>query len=301
MKNISKYAKKVFTLSLVAMLTVGVFTACSKTGLKIIKDENKVKALLYQDGNFKISEEILDRYGNQSATGRYLNTSPDGMINWNEDKIYSSKSKNIDLISKDIKLDGKNISLPMTFADLGKQYEEFDNFDYSKLNSSEKNIILENTNNKMSMLIADTGINTITEGLGYEDAMLDAAFYEGGRNKLNIRANINTGKIIGVITNDWNLESERKLTIKGIGAGNTFNEMYSKFGTPNRVKIVDNKYSKDTHVLYLFADELHNVYSVYFIHNENMYDIQNYIKTKPNVITSVGIYHFESDKVKKLD
>ena len=83
MKNISKYAKKIFTLSLVGMLTVGVFTACSKTGLKIINDENKVKALLYQDGNLKISDEILDRNGIQSATGRYLNTSPDGKINWN--------------------------------------------------------------------------------------------------------------------------------------------------------------------------------------------------------------------------
>ena len=81
MKNISKYAKKIFALSLVGMLTVGVFTANANANLKVNhKDREGLKALLLQNGNSKIAEKLLDKNGKQSATGRYANTTPDGKV-----------------------------------------------------------------------------------------------------------------------------------------------------------------------------------------------------------------------------
>ena len=71
MKNISKYAKKVFTLSLAAMLTLGVFSAGTNAEMKITtKNENEIKAVMLQKGIYTLPNQILDRYGKQSATGR---------------------------------------------------------------------------------------------------------------------------------------------------------------------------------------------------------------------------------------
>ena len=50
MKNISKYAKKIFALSLVAMLTLRVFTATASANLKVNqKDLKGLKTLLLQN------------------------------------------------------------------------------------------------------------------------------------------------------------------------------------------------------------------------------------------------------------
>ena len=87
MKNISKFTKKVFTLSLVGMLTVGVFTANANANLKVIpRDLNALKTLFQQKGNYKTPASILDKNGKQSATGRYANKTPDGKVQWNVEK-----------------------------------------------------------------------------------------------------------------------------------------------------------------------------------------------------------------------
>ena len=93
MKNISKYAKKIFALSLVGMLTVGVFTANANANLKVIpRDLNALKTLFQQKGNYKTPASILDKNGKQSATGRYANKTPDGKVQWNVEKNFEDVS-----------------------------------------------------------------------------------------------------------------------------------------------------------------------------------------------------------------
>ena len=159
MKNISKFTKKIFALSLVGILTVGVFTANASANLKVNhKDREGLKALILQSGNSKITEKLLDKNGKQSATGRYANTTPDGKVKWNVEKEYKLSFTDAEGISKNITLDGKKVSFPMEFSVLGQKYAEFANVDFSKFKQDMIPIIVENTKNKMKMLITDTEI-----------------------------------------------------------------------------------------------------------------------------------------------
>ena len=137
MKNIAKLNKKIFALSLVGILTVGVFTANASANLKVNqKDVEGVKALILQSENLKIAEKLLDKNGNQSATGRYANTTPDGKVKWNVENEYKISFTDADGIYKNITLDSKKVSFPMKFSALGQKYAEFANVDFSKLNMS---------------------------------------------------------------------------------------------------------------------------------------------------------------------
>ena len=121
MKNISKFTKKVFTLSLAAMLTLGVFSAGTNAEMKITtKSENAIKSLLLQKGIYTLPNQILDRYGKQSATGRYANATPDGKVQWNVEKDYKLIGNGQLKISQNITLDGKKIAFPMTLSSLGQ-------------------------------------------------------------------------------------------------------------------------------------------------------------------------------------
>ena len=94
MKSLNQVNKKLFMLSLVGMLTLGVFSSDANAELKIVKkDINALKTVFMQKGNFTPTDKILDRYGKQAATGRYSNTTPDKMVNWSVEKEYNIVSK----------------------------------------------------------------------------------------------------------------------------------------------------------------------------------------------------------------
>jgi len=291
MKNISKYAKKIFALSLVGMLTVGVFTANASANLKVNhKDIEGLKALILQSGNSKIAEKLLDKNGKQSATGRYANTTPDGKVKWNEEKEYKLSFTDAEGISKNITLDGKRVSFPMKFSVLGQKYAEFANVDFSKFNKEMIPIIVENTKNKMKMTIIDSvdKEDTTLIDMGYKQKSLMVDFYEEGKNMIGVTIDTNDKKIMGFFSGGAGI-SKRELKVNGIGVGNTFNEMYAKFGSPVEVQIVKMEKSVYTIIAYVYLDEKGNKWEAYFANNDKIYINKKYVKTKPNVITEVLI------------
>ena len=299
MKNISKFAKKVFTLSLAAMLTLGVFSANANANLKVNqKDVEGVKALILQSENLKIAEKLLDKNGNQSATGRYANTTPDGKVKWNEEKEYKVSFTDADGISKNITLDGKKVSFPMKFSVLGQKYAEFANVDFSKFNKEMIPIIVKNTKNKMKMLITDTEIekDDILIAMGYKQKVILANFYEEVRNIIGVAIDTNDKKIMGLMSKVWGMTNKRDLKINGIGIGNTFNEMYAKFGTPGIIQIVKMEKSVYTIVGYHYLDKNGNMWAAFFANNDKIFINKKYVKTKPNVITEAGVFCYTNSK-----
>ena len=297
MKNISKYAKKIFALSLVGMLTVGVFTANANANLKVIpRDLNALKTLFQQKGKYKTPASILDKNGKQSATGRYANKTPDGKVQWNVEKNFEDVSPKSEEISKNITLDGKKVSFPMTFSNLGGQYAEFKNVDFSKLNNDKAPFIIENTKTKMKMLVFDAEGMPMNSDMGFDQEAIIVELLGGGKHKIGVSINPKDKKIIGLNTNGGSFSSERDLKINGIGIGSTFNEMYAKFGNPIKIqKSSLDKYT-DTMVVYGHIDEKANIYGAYFVHSDKKFDGKNYIKTKPNVITAVNIFYLSNNK-----
>ncbi|EFM40081.1 hypothetical protein HMPREF0379_0124 [[Eubacterium] yurii subsp. margaretiae ATCC 43715] len=291
MKNISKFTKKIFVLSLVGMLTLGVFSSNANAEMKITtKNENAIKSLLLQKGIYTLPNQILDRYGKQSATGRYANKTPDGKVQWNVEKDYKLKGNGNIKISQNITLDGKKIALPMTLSSLGQKYAEFANVDYSKLDSSMAPIIIENTKNKVKMMIiAAEKLKTDGKKVAIGELFAD------GKHKLGVIINQSKNNIVGIQTNNFVFSSERDLKINGIGVGNTFNEMYAKFGMPVDVEKdnFEDTYN-ETKVSYGYMDENNQSYAVRFTHVDKKFDGKNFIKTKPNVITAVAILKMEA-------
>ena len=297
MKKLSQFSKKIFTLLLMAMFAFGLLAGCSSSNLKVIpKDMDALKSLLKEKGNFNVHEDIVDENGEQEATGIYADTTPDGKVNWNEENDYETVSPKAEEISKNITLDDKKITLPMTFSDLGEQYAEFNNVDFSKLNNDMAPIIIENTKNKMNMLILNIDAMPMNATMGFDQEAVIVDLLGGGTHKISVGINLKDKKIITLSTNGASFSSEKDLKINGIGVGNTFNEMYAKFGNPVKIQKNEMGHYTDTMAMYAYTDEKGNMYGAYFVHSNKKFDGTNYIKTKPNVITAVNVLYFSNNK-----
>lgn len=297
MKKLSQFSKKIFTLLLMAMFAFGLLAGCSSSNLKVIpKDMDALKSLLKEKGNFNVHEDIVDENGDQEATGIYADTTPDGKVNWNEENDYETVSPKAEEISKNITLDDKKITLPMTFSDLGEQYAEFNNVDFSKLNNDMAPIIIENTKNKMNMLILNIDAMPMNATMGFDQEAVIVDLLGGGTHKISVGINLKDKKIITLSTNGASFSSEKDLKINGIGVGNTFNEMYAKFGNPVKIQKNEMGHYTDTMAMYAYTDEKGNMYGAYFVHSDKKFDGTNYIKTKPNVITAVNVLYFSNNK-----
>ena len=297
MKKLSQFSKKIFTLLLMAMFAFGLLAGCSSSNLKVIpKDMDALKSLLKEKGNFNVHEDILDENGEQEATGIYANTTPDGKVNWNEENDNETVSPKAEEISKNITLDDKKITLPMTFSDLGEQYAEFNNVDFSKLNNNMAPIIIENTKNKMNMLILNIDAMPMNATMGFDQEAVIVDLLGGGTHKISVGINLKDKKILSIGTNGASFSSEKDLKVNDIGVGNTFNEMYAKFGNPVKIQKNEMGHYTDTMAMYAYTDEKGNMYGAYFVHSDKKFDGTNYIKTKPNVITAVNVLYFSNNK-----
>ena len=177
----------------------------------------------------------------------------------------------------------------MKFSVLGQKYAEFADVDFSKLNKDMIPIIVENTKNNMKMTIIDSvdkEDNTLID-MGYKQKSLMVDFYEEGKNMIGVTIDTNDKKIMGFFSGGAGI-SKRELKVNGIGVGNTFNEMYAKFGTPVKVQIVKTE-NVHTIIAYVYLDEKGNKWEAYFANDDKIYINKRYVKTKPNVITEVFI------------
>ena len=90
--------------------------------------------------------------------------------------------------------------------------------------------------------------------------------------------------------------STKELRVDDIGVGNTFNEMYAKFGTPGIIQIVKMEKSVYTIVAYHYLDKNGNMWFAFFANNDKIFINKKYIKTKPNVITEAGVFCYTNSK-----
>lgn len=141
MKKLGQLSKKLFAFSVILMLTVGAGAINAQGNINITKNnEAFLVKVMAQKSAFKKQQMLIDYSSKkQAATGRYADKTPDGKIS-----CTVSKDTNYDLtpvameMMKKLTLGGKKITLPTTFASIGANYGEFDNFDYLKLKKTRK-------------------------------------------------------------------------------------------------------------------------------------------------------------------
>ena len=104
---------------------------------------------------------------------------------------------------------------------------------------------------------------------------------------IGIELNMLNNDILGL--NNSMLLSTKELKVDGIGVGNTFNEMYEKFGKPNIIN--ESKDKEIITVVYSDMDNKKNNYVIAFKHRTKIDNPKTRQKqdTKPNVITDVSI------------
>ena len=228
--------------------------------------------------------------------GRYSNITPDKKIDWSvvdlegkcdipgADEMFGYKKKTLDMFNK-ITIDGKKITLPMTFEDLGKGYKEFENIDYIKISEQKQPFIIKNTKNNYY-------IKVVSSVLIHNDGHTEDAFekYIDVYNKdyftIQLTAESRTKKIYGLETQGFDSYfAKADLRVDNIGVGNTFNEMYAKFGEPSMAFLS----GKGRCVVYQGVNKQGNIYTISF-YSKSIKEGKDTIYSKPNVITDIEVY-----------
>ena len=146
------------------------------------------------------------------------------------------------------------------------------------------------------MLILNIDAMPMNATMGFDQEAVIVDLLGGGTHKISVGINLKDKKIITLSTNGASFSSEKDLKINGIGVGNTFNEMYAKFGNPVKIQKNEMGHYTDTMAMYAYTDEKGNMYGAYFVHSDKKFDGKNYIETKPNVITAVNIFYLSNNK-----
>lgn len=269
----------------ICMLSVVLLSGCN-SGNKPIQKNNDTSFRFnqYHDISYLKYEEVFDDKKNDDlSTEKYANKTPDGLIDWTNAKSeYYGLTPIVNDMFKKITLDGKNIRLPMSFAQLGKEFSDFKNGDYKTLTDKDAPIIYSDTNN-----------NTLY--IGKLDPypklpkwnVLMSLFDSESKFIIGLELNMENNDIMG-LNNSMQL-STKELTVDGIGVGNTFNEMYEKFGKPNIISANEDK-SLVT-VVYSDMDSKKNNYVISFKHRAKIDNpkTKQSQDTKPNVITDISV------------
>lgn len=271
--------RKILTL-IIILLLFSFTTACrnanSSKNLEIQKDSLVMDdAGAVRDMSYVKISDLFDE--NQKAVDRYSNVTEDGKIRWDvKEMVEYEKTPIANEMIKKITLDGKPIKLPMTFKDLGEEYKEFDEIDFSKFKEGSNHVVIINKKNNIALEI------------GYVlDKYLSAHIYSDNIFVLEVYVGRQNNKIVGFSNRELNALSEINLRVDGIGVGNTFNEMYEKFGQVRKIyKDYGDEYSSTKCSYYSKENN-----SIYFEHqsNTNKNKDNKIYKTKPNVITSIEI------------
>ena len=269
----------------ICMLSLLLLSGCN-SGNKPIQKNNDTSFRFnqYHDISYLKYEEVFDyKKNDDTSTGKYANKTPDGLIDWSDAKSeYYGLTPIVNDMFKKMTLDGKNIKLPMSFAQLGKEFRDFKNGDYKDLTDKDAPIIYSDTNN-----------NTLYIGKLDPYPKLPkwnvfmSLFDSESKFIIGLELNMENNDIMG-LNNSMQL-STKELKVDGIGVGNTFNEMYEKFGKPNIISANEDK-SLVT-VVYSDMDSKKNNYVISFKHRAKIDNpkTKQSQETKPNVITDISV------------
>ena len=197
--------------------------------------------------------------------------------------------KTLDMMKK-LTLGGKKLSLPTTFDALGKEYKEFKHVDYLKLTNDMEAITIKNLKNGYfaQARISDFRSNKSEKRKDF-DIFMD--MYSKDNFLFGFTMDARDKKITALESSGRELyPGGEELKVDNIGVGNTFNEMYAKFGEPS--------YSYSNEILrgaaYECIDNKGNRYMIVF--NRSYYwNGENYYYPKANVISSVSVSVYKDD------
>ncbi len=209
----------------------------------------------------------------QPNSKRYSDTTADGKINWQNGDFFTGLANATELLDK-IRLDGKKITFPIKLSTLNPDYKNFELFDYSKVEETDRRfyVVDNDTKNKMCNT---AGLDRYTL-VDRENRPQIVFLYDKELNGIGLKTSTFT---------------ENQLSIDGIGIGNTFNEMYEKLGEPYSV----DKYGRTIIITYegeLKQGDSKKRYKIVFA-SDTFYSLEiedSYKKVpKKNVINAVEI------------
>lgn len=199
----------------------------------------------------------------QKTDGKYATVTKDGLVRWDQkDKQYEQTPQVMEMMKK-VTVDGIPVSLPMQFEDITKI-----NPDYKKLTSI-----------NCKKIIKDGGMEDIEDKKTGYHFTEERELYEKENGNKYIYANINKNvEVLGLeidlirehiqgFNNDaGEYLSQSDIRVDGIGRGNTFNEMYEKFGIPYGVWNITGR-----SIEYYYEDkEQDRLYIIHFSNNSIM-------------------------------
>ena len=281
-----------FLILVATFINTGIYSIHSQSPISI---ERAIYGAEYID-KIKLSEKmeklLINKDKSQAATGRYSNITADKKIQWNK----NSDDYNFDLEKKDmfekITINNKKITFPLTITDLSNDYKDFNSVDYTKIKSVLKKLEIKNIkNNYIFYASYVSGIVDSKAELNIEPS-INIDVVKGNEYIMNIFLNPKDKNIEQFSTSDLGgVLGTADIRVDNIGVGNTFNEMYTKFGKPTSVY---NAFGI-TSVRYSYIDSNKNYYSVDFTHEPKLINglirKNKYVElpTKPNVITEIRI------------
>jgi hypothetical protein len=269
---------------LISILSIFLLVGCS--GNKPIQKNNDKSFTFDEYHNIpylKYEEIFEDKNNKQAIEGKYANSTTDGALNWAEIKgDFYELTPIADDMFKKITLDGRKITLPMSFGELGKEFRDFKNMDISDF--TDDNAPISITNSEGNTLY-------IKKFDPYPKILKWNVFMSlfDKKNQLLIALELSMqDKMIWGLSNNMFL-SVKELRVDDIGVGNTFNEMYAKFGKPYVINASED--GQSILVGYSNVDSKGNNHSVFFRHRAKINNPKTKKKedTKPNVITDVSV------------
>ncbi len=237
--------------------------------------------LLLSEGD----EDLLDE--------RYSNTTADGEINWDMkgELTFPNETPIVDEMFLKATLNGKKISFPMKFKDLGEEYAVFDKIDFTKLDEdmSAFTITDRNTKNKIACLI------NLIEGyrqfdlLDKDDKFIISLIVDLKNNSI---CGLSTKCSAVLFTPEKVNTSVMDLRIDGIGLCSTLNEMYDKFGKPYEIRGKENILSPSIWYHRYNLNNDNERVDIHFDYSSEFYNphTKSNVMVKPNMITGVILY-----------
>ena len=231
----------------------------------------------------KYEEVFNDKDKKQIATGKYADSTPDGTINWTNIKgdIYNITPIVNDMFKK-ITLDGKKITLPMSFGEFGHEFRDFKNMEISNLRDENTPVTVTNSDGNTLYIKKLDPYPKIPKW-----NVFMSLFDKDHKLLIALELNMQDKMIYGLNNNIF--LSTKELRVDDIGVGNTFNEMYEKFGKPYIINASEN--GQTIIAGYSDFDSNGNNYLIYFTHRAKVNNPKTKKKedTKPNVITDLSV------------
>jgi len=171
-------------------------------------------------------EDIFDEKDNkQQHTGKYSDKTSDGAFDWSNMKsdMYHLTPIVNDMFKK-ITLDGKKINLPMSFAELGKEFRDFKNIDYSSLTDDVTPVTARDSNNN---LIYIGKLDPYPKLKKWNVFM--SIFDNENKFLIGIELNMENAMIYGL--NNNGLLSTKELKVDDIGIGSTLGVFMDTYPT----------------------------------------------------------------------